>query len=418
VSSGRDPLGRIHALWTLEGLFVSLPGKEAITPSATERMVRLVNADAGFTFEAPDLPPEILDACLKAIGDSNPKVQVAAIRVCESLTGGNPARRMALLNALQRLPVRTSDEVQFQAALTVGNLPMPEALPVLVQIASRGAQIHLLREAVISSLKDWEFQFLNILLHDPQWAEQRPGRPSLLQLLASAVLRERQPAKIDSLLTLAAHQSAAQMWRQRSLLEGLAANTSRSPRPIAFSRAPAAFELLATSSDSQVREQSERIKLLFAWPGHQLPDAVATARTTPAPSASAEFSLAEGKKLYQQTCAGCHGMGGEGLKPLAPPLVNSGWVTGPEGRLIRIVLHGMTGPVKVNGTSYEPPDVQPEMLPLAVLEDAQIAAILSYIRHDWGHDAPPVTPERIAAIRNETQSRELPWTEEQLLNLK
>jgi mono/diheme cytochrome c family protein len=58
------------------------------------------------------------------------------------------------------------------------------------------------------------------------------------------------------------------------------------------------------------------------------------------------------------------------------------------------------------------------MLPLGGLEDAQIAAILSYIRRDWGHAGPPVSPAQITAIRDQTQSREIPWTQEQLLQVK
>ena len=103
---------------------------------------------------------------------------------------------------------------------------------------------------------------------------------------------------------------------------------------------------------------------------------------------------------------------------MAPPLVNSEWVLGSDSRLIRIALHGVGGPIKVNGTAYQPPDILPEMPALAVLEDAQIASILSYVRREWGHEAAPVSPARVAAIRNETSNRELPWNEEELLKIK
>ena len=49
---------------------------------------------------------------------------------------------------------------------------------------------------------------------------------------ASAVTKERAPVKLEALLSLAAGQPAAQEWRRRALLEGLAANaTARAARP-------------------------------------------------------------------------------------------------------------------------------------------------------------------------------------------
>jgi mono/diheme cytochrome c family protein len=109
---------------------------------------------------------------------------------------------------------------------------------------------------------------------------------------------------------------------------------------------------------------------------------------------------------------------GEGLRPLAPPLVNSDWVLGPDSRVIRIALNGVAGPIQVNGLLYQPPDVLPEMPALGVLEDVQIAAVLNYIRRDWGHEAPTVSPARVAAIRSEHGDRERPWSAEELLRFE
>jgi mono/diheme cytochrome c family protein len=129
-------------------------------------------------------------------------------------------------------------------------------------------------------------------------------------------------------------------------------------------------------------------------------------------------TVAAGKPLFEQFCAACHGLTGAGQPPLAPPLANSNWLFGPEGRLIRIVLNGLEGPIQVNGTNYAPPAILPEMASLAALEDAQIASILSFVRRDWGRGAGPVSAEQVARIRSETAKRETAWTEAELSQIK
>ena len=149
--------------------------------------------------------------------------------------------------------------------------------------------------------------------------------------------------------------------------------------------------------------------------GHQSETVTAAGRP---PTVRDATLIAEGKDLFLQICAACHGLAGQGLKPMGPPLVNSEWALGPDNRIVRIMLHGLSGPINVNGTTYQPPNVLPEMPPLAALDDRPIAAVLSYIRSAWGHDAPPVSPARVAAIRAETQDRQQSWKEGQLLEVK
>jgi mono/diheme cytochrome c family protein len=93
--------------------------------------------------------------------------------------------------------------------------------------------------------------------------------------------------------------------------------------------------------------------------------------------------------------------------------VGSEWVTGPEGRLVRIVLHGLRGPIKVKKQSYEL-----DMPALGVLEDQQIADVLTYVRREWGNTGAPVSLSTVKQIRDETAKREDAWTEADLLKLK
>ena len=93
-------------------------------------------------------------------------------------------------------------------------------------------------------------------------------------------------------------------------------------------------------------------------------------------------------------------------------MVGSEWVAGSEHRLIRIVLHGLRGPIKVKGESFEL-----DMPSLGVLDDDQIAAALTYVRREWGHNYDPVSPAAVKKVREETAAREDAWTMVDLLKI-
>ncbi len=432
VSEGTDTLGRIHGLWTLEGLFIALPEalpsrgnnlvgtSDAITTREVGgKAVRLLEVDPSLEFEAPTLTDEALDACYEALADKHPQVQVAAIRVAESLTRWSPEDQVFFRQRLAEVNVDASPEVLFQVALTAGNLLKPDSLPLLVDIASRNTDQLLIREAIVSGLQRWELPFLKTLLVDRRWTDELPGRSSLLQILASAVMRERHPINIDELLTLTAGQTSdTAAWRKQSLLVGMSATTaSRSSRPVRMRNAPAALQELSNTNDLETLDQTEKIRSRLAWPGHQY-DMLEQRPAGRPLTADEQLSVAEGKLVFRQVCAGCHGLTGQGIRPLAAPLVDSDWVLGSEDRLIRVLLHGLTGPVRVDGIIYQPPIVLPAMPAVGALEDAKIAAVLSYIRREWGHAADPVSDDRVAEIRRETQGRGLPWTAKELSVIK
>lgn len=117
-----------------------------------------------------------------------------------------------------------------------------------------------------------------------------------------------------------------------------------------------------------------------------------------------------GKKVFDSTCATCHQTTGLGVPGAFPPLAGSEWVVGDEERIIRIVLHGLSGPINVHGQEYNN-----VMAPLgAVLKDEQIANVLSYARASWGNNAPEVQPETVAKVRGETAGRSKNWTAAEL----
>jgi mono/diheme cytochrome c family protein/glucose/arabinose dehydrogenase len=119
-----------------------------------------------------------------------------------------------------------------------------------------------------------------------------------------------------------------------------------------------------------------------------------------------------GRVMFEATCLACHQQHGLGQPGLAPPLVGSEWVAGSERRLIRIVLHGLRGPIKVKGETFEL-----DMPSLGVLDDDQVAAALTYVRREWGHTFEPVSPAAVKKVREETAEREDAWTMADLLKV-
>jgi mono/diheme cytochrome c family protein len=118
----------------------------------------------------------------------------------------------------------------------------------------------------------------------------------------------------------------------------------------------------------------------------------------------------DGRKIFLTSCSACHQGDGTGVPGAFPPLAGSDWVTGDEGRLVRVILHGLTGPIEVNGEGYAG-----TMPPFGgALSNADVAAVATYIRASWGNEAPQVTVADVARIRRISQSRMGPWTAAEL----
>lgn len=133
-----------------------------------------------------------------------------------------------------------------------------------------------------------------------------------------------------------------------------------------------------------------------------------------APSAE---SLARGQTVYMQVCFACHQPTGLGLPGMFPPLASSDWVAAKKpDRIIRMVLHGFTGPITLNGKPFASP--APLMPPQgAALSDTQIADVLTYVRSNFGNKAGAVTPAEVAAIREAEKTRSAMWTEAEILKI-
>lgn len=125
-----------------------------------------------------------------------------------------------------------------------------------------------------------------------------------------------------------------------------------------------------------------------------------------------------GAEIYQREahCMTCHQAHGKGMGIIYPSLVGSPWVLGSEERLTKSVLHGLWGPMTVNGQAYDPARGVPPMTAFrALLNDEETAAVLTFVRNTWGNNAAAVTAESVANVRQETASRSTFWNPDELL---
>jgi len=133
--------------------------------------------------------------------------------------------------------------------------------------------------------------------------------------------------------------------------------------------------------------------------------------------AAAEAYILGGQVYHREShCATCHQPDGMGMDPAYPPLVDTRWVTGSEERLIKLTLHGLYGKIEVKGKVYDPENGVPPMTAFdSLLDDEELAAVLTYVRNSWGNNAPPVLPETVKKVREANKDRTIFWNPEELL---
>ena len=121
----------------------------------------------------------------------------------------------------------------------------------------------------------------------------------------------------------------------------------------------------------------------------------------------------QGRTIYTSLCFACHGPDGKGMQVpgqdvrLAPSFLDSKILHGHRDLAIKVVLHGLTGPV--NGKTYPG-----EMISMASNGDAWVAAVLSYVRNSFGNQLGYLSESDVRRVR-EANKRTTPWTEPELL---
>jgi mono/diheme cytochrome c family protein len=140
------------------------------------------------------------------------------------------------------------------------------------------------------------------------------------------------------------------------------------------------------------------------------------AAPAPAPaSESAAFVKADdeqmkrGLAVYSRTCIACHQPTGKGLAPVFPSIAGVPIVNGDATLPIKFILHGLMGPITVDGVTYNS-----MMPPVVGVSDQDISDVLTYVRQSFGNKSNPVTADQVKAVRAANAARTAPWNTAEL----
>ena len=367
LASG-SPLTRLHALWTFDGLGAASP-----------------------------------DLLRTALTDKDAQVRAAAVRIA--------GRDMA-----PDLIALTSEKdalVLAHLAIKLTSFNLPDADTAVAKLLASNGKNALVREGALTGLRGREAAFAKLLasqLSKSNASQITPVIEALGTLLASA----NKAGPFEDMLELAAAQPQGGAI-QIAAIKGLATSgtdpkSKAPPKLLWLDAEPATLKTLkAAMTDKAGAKLFTSVEARLAWPGK--PGAPPPPKIVPLNEAQTAL-YEKGKTIYATLCAACHQPHGFGLDGLAPPLVDSEWVLGKAELPARIIMHGLAGPVKVGGRSFNL-----AMPPLPQLTDEDVAGVLTYIRREWEHNASPVDTKTVTAIRTQTKGRTAMWTEQELKNL-
>jgi mono/diheme cytochrome c family protein len=364
-------LGKLHALWTLDGLKANDKSllMEALKDSAdivSNTAIRMLEPFADNTFG---------DEMIRMLPSASNKQLLQLVLSARYLspTQSFPIYKYAL--EAQHPKVNSSDEPGESDSDLAANV---------------------IKDAVLSGLEGKELAFTRALFTQLKW--EQPGRFGFMVFndLATAITKRRDPNEISELFSFVNKYEGASIMIHAIVTQGLG-----KWQPLKLASKPAI--------PSKTGEQLVKvIDNMFEWPGHKVD--VNAVKSTAKLSPDEQELFAKGRQQYLSVCAGCHGNNGEGVKRMAPPLAGSEWVLGDQRRLTLLVLHGIEGPLEVAGKRYETPEILPTMPSHTTMDDGNILSILIYIRNEWGNDAGGVSRRTVGRLRHTTQGRIQPWT--------
>ncbi len=350
---------------------------------------------------------------LDALEDSNGQVQALAIRLLEKLAGLGAIPLAEFTDKLYVLAAQDDPVVHLQIALSASVIETRSRLEVLKSIVNGHYDKPLIRDAVLSSLTDSEYNFMLAIIEQRFWQEADPDKSIMIEMLAAAATKKGHIRELTGMIGYLEQPDGAMSWKQKAILEGMSLSAMEENLiTVKVSRQPGIF-LNINILDEAYKHKVQTLTGLFEWPGKPI---IRDEKDTSTIKVNPE-QYAYGRKQYLNICAGCHGNDGKGLNRFGPPLRNSEWVLGSEKRLALLLIHGMQGPVTVAGKEYGAPDILPEMPSFSVFDDGKIAAIMTYIRNEWGHKADPVSGRTVAGYRVRGQGKMTPWTAEELMEV-
>jgi mono/diheme cytochrome c family protein/glucose/arabinose dehydrogenase len=347
------------------------------------------------------------DTLRRALDSRDPRVRAAAVRMCEPFFRGEHAEE--LVTAIIALTRDEDPQVRAQLVLSLTLAPGAEPRHAVLELLARDNDNPLMRDALMTGVGGRELEWMEAVLADRRFAGSSRGGVNLLAGLAGGIAGGRRADQIERLLQLLARKDPDD-WRVAAALSGLARADKTSNgrvsarRPVSVPAKPAALESFTHSRHQTLRNHAVGALKFFTWPGK--PGAPQPPRAL-TPAEQAQFE--RGRNLYGVACAHCHMPSGLGQDGLAPPLLDSDWVLGQPQRVAALVMHGLTGPIVVNNRTWDM-----DMPGVEGFSDEDLAALLTYIRREWGHEADPVEPRVVREVRQAHAGRVEPWTAAEL----
>jgi len=365
-------LAKIHALWTLEGL----------------------------NHNSIDLISRLLD-------QPNTKLRVQLLQLLDKTP--QAYADVKVVNKLLKLSVIKDQELSVALALSAGNINGEKGFQILLNTLQNYPDIALQRDAVMSSLYNREFTFLKYIWNKPLLNPISNEKEIFVELLASAILKKKNASEFDALITFLQQQKQNDP-KAVALVNSIGVQSMqlKGSKPMQLTKEPIVF------TQNTFKLPSNRLNPILdilQWEGKVAKKIIAEKSLLDEKSLK-QFAL--GRQKYLAVCSGCHGNDGNGVARLGPPLAGSDWVTGDEMRLMLIVLHGLEGAIEVKGKKYDKPNILPVMPSHSTMDDSDVAAILTYIRNEWGNEGTPLTGRNVGMTRALSQGRVNPWTAKEL----
>ena len=357
LAKASKPRDRVSALWCLEGL-------DVLTPADLER----------------------------AFADPDSHVRIAAIQAAAP-TLRQPAGEKLLAVLAARAPTE-EPMVLANLALAVGGVDRASVRSLLWSLLPRAAEHPSLTDGLLIALRGHEVEVLQNLQNRIVSGRDFPfGAEGLLESTASRIVLARGGPGGDALVAAIKDKRIPQLCRL-ALMRG-----ATKVRGTGLSEAQLK-QLAADAPDAWVRRTATTA---VANIGQRA--AAAARRPRAQPLTSAQQALFESGKTTYGLCAACHQPDGLGRPDLAPSLKEGRWANAvsPDAT-IRIVLHGKQGT----------PGFPAPMVPLANMNDEQLAGVITFVRRSFGNTASAVEPADVARVRREVGDRATPWTDAEL----
>jgi len=402
AATATDWRAKVHALWTLDGL------NQIDQPTVQ-----------------------------KALADPSPDVRAAAVRISERWLGQADAPIAA---SVVKLTADRNWNVRRQVGASIGELPADARVEPAAALLLHDGADPILVDAVLTSLKDVDTKVLERLLQakTPAPAAGAASNPTeAIAMLSAQIAKAGNAAGVQRVIEIASDASRP-AWLRVSLLQGLdatlpapgagAQNAGRgggrgggggggggggrglpglsapgaranvtAGRGVTLTSEPASLTALANGA-GELATLAKSVAAKLNWTGKPAP---------PPPPAVAPLTADEqrrfeaGREVFKNICAGCHNDDGQGKEKLGANLVTSKYVQAAPAFAVRILTSGKEGPIGLMPPLY------------GALTDDQIAAVLTYIRREWGHTAAPVTPIEVRETRQSTSHKGV-WTEAEL----